>query len=222
MRRSRSVVVLILALLLATVGCTTHVTGMALPDPEKPPTAITRDGYGITAGFRDATVQIEIFTEPQCPRCAELQADFGDDLATYINTGQIAVTYRPLTFLDRRRGDYSSRVSNAMFLAVNPATEATDFQAFVQELWGSQSRRAPSDEDLAGMARQAGLPAETVERIGGGKETVDIVDMSQTNFGFLFSANPLGLGTPTVYDLDSGAVIDIYDDNWLTKLVASG
>ena len=69
-------------LLLAAVGCTKQVAGTALPDPTKPPLALSDDGYGIVAGFDDAPAQIEIYTEPQCSHCADLQADFGDQLRT--------------------------------------------------------------------------------------------------------------------------------------------
>ncbi len=99
-------------------------------------TALSKDGYGIVAGDPNARVHIELYTEPQCSHCADLQKDFGDDMARYINLGQLAITYRPLTFLDKKPGGYSDRVSNAMFLAPGPNTSGKAFQRFVQDLWG--------------------------------------------------------------------------------------
>ena len=95
MRISRAMVMITVALLIVGVGCTKQVAGTAESDPNKPPLSVSKDGYGIVAGFADAPVQIEIYTEPQCNHCAELQHDFGDELACYIDLGQLAVTYRP-------------------------------------------------------------------------------------------------------------------------------
>ena len=45
--------------------------------------------------------------------------------------------------------------------------------------------------------------------------------MDDTNFEFLYEIDPLETGTPTVYDLDSGEKLDIYDNDWLNKLIQS-
>ena len=99
MRISRATVAMTAALLITAAGCTNQVTGTAKQDPTQPPLALSDDGSGIVAGYPDAPVQIELYTEPQCNHCAELQDEFGDEMAHYINLGQLAVTYRPLTFL---------------------------------------------------------------------------------------------------------------------------
>ena len=172
------------------------------PIPANRVVAVSEDGYGIVAGFDDAPVKVEIFTEPQCNHCADLQADFGDDIAHYIKIGQLAVIYRPLTFLDDGDGRYSARVSNALFLAVDPETSATAFQAFVEELYAQQRplTDGPSDNEIADMARDSDIPAAVVDRIASGKPALDVVDMANSNFGHLYELNPLDPGTPTVYD----------------------
>ena len=223
MRISRAVAVLTIGLLITAVGCSRTVDGMAQPDPRKPGVVVSDDGHGIVAGFDDAPVNVEIFTEPQCNHCADLQADFGDDIARYLNIGQLAVTYRPLTFLDDVDDGYSARVSNALFLAVDPETSATAFQAFVEELYAQQRplTDGPSDGEIAEMARESGIPAAVVDRIAGGEPALDVVDMADSNFGYLFEVNPLDPGTPTVYDPSTDEILDIYDNNWLSKLMAS-
>ena len=102
MRISRAVLVLAISLVLVVAGCTKQASGTAQPDPNQPPLTLSKDGFGIVAGFDDAPTRIEIFTEPQCSHCADLQKDFGDQLAYYIGVGALKVTYRPLTFLDDR------------------------------------------------------------------------------------------------------------------------
>ena len=63
------------------------MAGTAQRDPDQPPVKLSEDGYGIVAGFETRPTRIEIFTEPQCSHCADLQADFGDQLAYYIGIG---------------------------------------------------------------------------------------------------------------------------------------
>src|SRR5690349_7274681 len=99
MRISRAIVLIAAALLMVVTGCTKQVEGTAQVDPNKPPLSVSQDGYGIVAGFANAPVKIEIYTEPQCNHCADLQHDFGDQFAYYIAVGQLEVTYRPVTFL---------------------------------------------------------------------------------------------------------------------------
>ena len=147
MRISRALAAMTATLLLAAVGCSHQIEGTAKPDPTQPPLALSEDGSGIVAGYPDAPVQFELYTEPQCNHCAALQKEFGDDIERYINLGLLAVTYRPLTFLDQLANeDYSARVANALFLSVG-APKATDapsaasgpeFQRFVEELWAAQ------------------------------------------------------------------------------------
>ncbi|WP_102144202.1 thioredoxin domain-containing protein [Mycobacterium hubeiense] len=212
---------LLMVALVVAGGCTRQVSGVAQPDPRYPPVQVSEDGYGVVAGFADAPVHVEIFTEPQCTHCADLQADFGDEIAGYLNTGQLKVTYRPLTFLDAEGGDHSARVSNAMFAAADSTTSATAFQELVQQLWAHQEASAMGDDELASMARDAGVPADVADRIAAGDKVIDTFDMTDVNLGYLFEVNPLNPGTPTVYAPIRDEVLDIYDDNWLAKLMSS-
>lgn len=223
MRISRILALLAVGVMLVAAGCTRHVAGTAQPDPDKPPVEVSEDGFGVVAGYENAPARIEIFTEPQCPHCADLQADFGDQLAYYIGVGQLKVTYRPLTFLDNEADGHSARVSNALFLAADADATGAEFQRFVEALWAHQEPggRGPSDDEMAEMARAARLPESTVKRVATGGSSVNIADMEVTNFQYLYDIDPLSTGTPTVYDLVHNERLDIYDDDWLGKLVQS-
>ncbi|WP_167106502.1 thioredoxin domain-containing protein [Mycobacterium sp. DL592] len=214
---------LVLTLLLLT-GCTKAVAGVAQVDPNGPVTAITKDGFGILSGDPKAPVQIELYTEPQCTHCADLQKDFGDQLASYMDLGQLAVTYRPLTFLDTPDTKrHSERVANVLFAAAGPKTSARAFQKFVEDLWGHQDPggTGPGNDELANMARDSGIPAEAVAAIKAGKDAVDAKQLGDANFEYLYEVDPVNTGTPTVYDLKKGDTVDIYDNNWLSKLMSS-
>jgi protein-disulfide isomerase len=227
MRISPAVVVLTIVLMLGAVGCTKQVSGTAQPDPNRAPLTLSEDGYGVVAGFDEAPVKIEIFTEPQCTHCADLQADFGDQLAYYIGVGALKVTYRPVTFLDDEAGGHSARVSNALFLAAEesdgPKATGAEFQRFVTELWVNQDPGGPgpTDDEMADMAEKAGMPANVVSKVGSGDEAVDVTEMDDSNFGYLFEIDVLETGTPTVYDPAKDEKIDIYDNDWLNKLIQS-
>lgn len=210
--------------LLTAVGCTRQIEGSALSDPIKPLTQVSEDGFGIHAGFDEAPVQIEIFAEPQCTHCADLQHDVGESLRRYIAGGQLAVTYRPMTFLEMSDSDYSERVSNALFVAAEDGrTPAVAFQKFVEELWADQdpSGKGPTDDELAEKARAAGIPEELAQRIADGESVVDAAEMDETNYDFLYLVDSVSTGTPTVYDLVNDEKVDIYDKDWLDRLMAS-
>ncbi|MGB5149494.1 MAG: thioredoxin domain-containing protein [Mycobacterium sp.] len=210
--------------LLTGVACTRQIEGSAQSDPNAPLTQVSEDGFGIVAGFDEAPVQIEIFAEPQCSHCADLQRDFGASLRHYIGLGQLEVTYRPLTFLEMAGYHYSERVSNALFVAAqDDKTAAVAFQRFVEELWADQdpSGQGPTDDQMAEKARTAGIPDELTQRIADGDGAVDTTEMDETNYDFLYMVDPVETGTPTVYDLVNDEKIDIYDEDWLDNLMAS-
>lgn len=214
--------VLLLTLLLLT-GCSRAVAGVAQVDPNGPATELTEDGFGILAGDPDAPIQIELYTEPQCSHCAELQRDFGPQMAIYMNLGQLAVTYRPLTFLDDRPGGHSDHVANALFLAAGPETQAKAFQAFVEDLWRHQDPggKGPSNDEMATMARESGVDTRAVEAIKAGKNALDMQEMADANYEYLYEVDPVNTGTPTVYDLKRGKTVDIYNNDWLSRLMST-
>lgn len=228
MRAIRTALVIgLLGLLLTVAGCSKEVTGTALPDPVKAPLALAGDGFGIVAGFDDAPVRIEIYTEPQCSHCSDLQRDFGNQLAYYVDVGSLQITYRPLTFLDDDYDGYSSKVANALFLAAeaigNSSATGTQFQRFVEDLWIHQDPGGPgfTADELRDMAVASGMPQTVADNVASDQEAVDLADMEEANFGYLFEIDQITTGTPTVYDLDTGEKLDIFDETWLEDLVES-
>jgi protein-disulfide isomerase len=229
MVRTRAVLaVATIGLMLGVVGCSKDVTGTARTDPAAAPLGLSDDGFGIVAGYDDVPAHIEIFTEPQCTHCHDLQQAFGDQIAYYVTVGGLQVTYRPLTFLDQAtESGYSATVANAMFIAAEPAGDATttgtQFQHFVEELWAQQDPGGPAftGEELSGIARDASLPEAVAENVSRDQKAVDVAAMEEANYSLLYNADPVSTGTPTVVDLKSGEKIDLSDDTWLDQLVVS-
>jgi protein-disulfide isomerase len=180
---------------------------------------LTADGYGIQLGKPTARTSIEIFTEPQCSRCARLQMFQGGEIADYIDSGRLVVTYRPVTSLDGAPTGYSHRVNNALFLAAAPQADlpAVAVQSFVQQLYWDA---APSGDNqyIAGVAATARLPQPLIDRIAAGDPAVDTVAMNAANQTLLTEVRRAN-STPTVYDLNAHAVVDTTDNKWLRSLV---
>ncbi len=183
----------------------------------QPGTAWSADHFGVLVGAASAPVQLEIFCDPQCSECAKFEAASGGDLGRDLAAGDVAVTYRWMTFLDARRGgDTSARVGNALMAAADPATSAAAYQAFVNNLYLKGG--TPSIEDIATTARESGLPAHVVDLIASGQPVVDTTSMNAFNRVQLLAANPQNPGTPTVYDVTTKTLVDTEDAGWLMHL----
>ena len=222
MRSWARVCAAVAVLALVTAGCSRVVDGAAQPDPLRPGVAATEDGYGIVVGLPDAPAEVEIYTEPQCEHCADFQARFGEDLRSHLQSGLLAVVYRPLTFLDDEYDtDYSAVAANALFLAAAPSTSASTFQSFVEDLWANQGLALEefTDDDFAVLARESGVDADVVATIGAGAPGVDAVEMNDANISALSEVTAGPPGTPTVYDVKSGQIVDISDADWLSQLM---
>jgi protein-disulfide isomerase len=181
----------------------------------------TGDDYGVLVGSAAAPVQLEIFCEPQCPHCAELESTYGDPIATGLASGRLAVTYRWLTFLDdKHHNDVSARVSNALFSAADPTTPAMAYQALVQDLYRHQSPDGPNNDDIAAMARESGVPEVVADRIAAGNQPVDAAALNDANRARLNEENPQNPGTPTIYNLNTKSVVDLQDPGWLDELIS--
>jgi protein-disulfide isomerase len=203
----------VLATMLALV---IFATGTAHADVPR-----TIDSNGVLVGSWFAPVQLEIFCEPQCPHCAELEAGDGDRLAAALASGRLAITYRWLTFLDsRHHNDVSARLTQALFIAADPATPPSAYQAFVQDLYRNQSDDGPTQSAVAKMARDSGLPDAVADRIGRGENVVDAAAVNDANKARLKQENPDNPGTPTVYNLNTRSVVDTDNQGWLDALVS--
>ena len=182
----------------------------------------TADGNGALVGSGwplPAPVQLEIFCEPQCPYCAQLESTYGDRIATDLASGRLAITYRWLTFLDdKHHNDVSALVGNALFLAADPTTSATAYQAFVQDLYHHQSADGPNNGDVAAMARESGIPDVVADRIAAGDRVVDTAAINDANRARLRQVNQENPSTPTVYDLKANKLVDTQDPGWLDAL----
>lgn len=202
------------------------VDGDAVIPPGTDPKAdlmLTEDGFGIQIGKPFAPAAIEIFTEPQCPHCADLQFFFGSEIADYLDSGELVVTYRFLTFLDDAADGYSHMVANAFFAAADPqaGVTAADFQYFVESMYWEQDPTQDDEKWVAQIAEESELPTAVADRIASGGEAVDVGAMDRANATRLRDLSGKDVATPTVYDVFGEQIVDINEDDWLQNLVES-
>jgi hypothetical protein len=210
----------IVVLALTATGCTEKTSRSTRTDADQPGTALSADGNGVILGSPDAPVQLETFMEPQCPYCARFESAYGDKIAGYLRDGKLAMTYRPVTYLDQRlHNDASARVVNALFLLVDVATSATVYQAFVQDLYQHQSFASPlTNNDIAAIARESGVSEWVVTRIAAGDPAADGGAKAAANHVRLKNEHPTDPVSPTVYDLRANRVVDHHNPGWLDKM----
>jgi hypothetical protein len=217
MRFWRRPLAVIAVLAFTAVGCTEKTADGTHTGANQPGTAPSADGSGVMLGSPDAAVQLETFIEPQCPYCARFESVYGDKIAGYLRDGRLAMTYRPVTYLDQRlHNDASARVVNALYLLVDVATSATVYQAFVQDLYQHQSFAGPlSNNDIAAIARESGVSEWVVTRIAAGDPAADGGAKAAANHVRLKNEHPTDPVSPTVYDLRANKVIDYHVLSWL-------
>lgn len=49
-------------------------------------------------GAGDVAAGITVFLDFQCPFCQRFEAQYGEDITTYVTEGRLQVTYRPVSF----------------------------------------------------------------------------------------------------------------------------
>ncbi|PND50502.1 thioredoxin domain-containing protein, partial [Rhodococcus sp. ENV425] len=109
-----------------------------------------QDDGVIVLGLPDAATTIDLFEDPLCPYCAELEHKHGQELAQAVDAGDVAVRYHMLAFLDQlsASGDYSTRAV-AAGQCVAQTGDATAFSAFHAALLSPENQPAErSDSDL--------------------------------------------------------------------------
>jgi protein-disulfide isomerase len=112
-------------------------------------------------------VTVEIYYDYMCPACGAFEAVNGDELDGLMNDGVARLELRPISFLDETSEGtrYSTRAANAFATVVDSAPDlAWDFH---QALFADQPEEGTeglSDDDIAAIASDSGVPADTVDR----------------------------------------------------------
>jgi protein-disulfide isomerase/uncharacterized membrane protein YphA (DoxX/SURF4 family) len=147
--------------LVALVGVGIGIQAARIPAPTGPTPAGVSLADGVTIGRSTAPVTLDLYEDPQCPVCAQFEAQVGPAISGWIAGGKVKVRYHVISFLDSASTTkYSSRAANALYAAAGVSSDA--FAKYHQLLYQRQPAEGSAgltDDTLVQLARQAGAGA---------------------------------------------------------------
>ena len=176
-----------LAVIALTTGCTRDISGTAQPDPHGPATKLTEDGYGIS---------------PETPRLPSNWNFYRASVHTlrrpaerlrqrhrrYMTQGRLAITYRPLTFLDPEHdgdsGDHgaATRPASAIRCSWPPGRKhqpgCSSCSSKTCVVASRARRKRPQRQRDRRSGPESGVPGDAVEKMKSGTSAVNIADMA--------------------------------------------
>ena len=121
----------------------------------------------IAVGKADAPVKVQLYYDYMCPACGAFEAANSGELDRLVSDGTARIELHPIAFLDGQSSgtEYSTRTANAIAVTADAAPDRV--WAFHTALYGQQPEEGSSgltDQQIAGIATDAGVPANVVER----------------------------------------------------------
>ena len=176
----------------------------------------------VRLGLPDAAKTIDVFEDPLCPFCAQLEQKHGQEIAQAIDQAKLAVHYHMLNFLDSlsASGDYSTRAVAATqcVAATGSGVAYARFRGILFTPENLPKERGTSDhsnDDLANMARDAGADDHAVTCIREGQKVQSAAKDGDAARQQMMAAG--GRGTPAVFV--GTTEIDPTDPNWVANLL---
>ncbi len=124
------------------------------------------DEYAVPRGQESAPVTVTIYEDFMCPFCGDFEQASEPLLKQYVDSGDVQVHYRVLSFLDRfsEGADYSTRAMNALGVVLDTAGPdvATEFHDLLFANQPQEGTTGPSDDELIAYAVVAGASENAV------------------------------------------------------------
>ncbi|QLY33084.1 DsbA family protein [Nocardia huaxiensis] len=179
--------------------------------------ALDSDG-AIVLGKPGVAKTIEIFEDPICPACGNLERIYGQEIAQQLDEGKFAVRYRLVSFLDgmSKSKDYSTRAVAANE-CVAQAGDGRVYSKFHELLFTTkQPEERGNDHDnqaLAAIAKEAGASDDVARCITGGQRIDTARNHAEAAMKALEGKLGDDAGTPSIFIDDKR--IDWQNDNWV-------
>lgn len=185
--------------------------------------AVLDDGV-VQLGVAGAGAQVDIFEDPMCPFCGQLEVGYGQELAQKIDEGTVSVRYHMVVLPQLNQvsasGDYSSRAVAAS-RCVAQSSNAIVYSAFHATLFSSDFQPDENgdtdhtDAELADMATQSGGGVDVAQCITSGELSASAAADAETARTALSAAG--AAGTPGV--LVDGVLVDaLGDSEWVASI----
>jgi protein-disulfide isomerase len=129
------------------------------------------DGGAIGVGSPDAPVTVEIYYDYMCPACGAFDAANSGELSRLVADGTARIELRPIAFLDQQSSgtEYSSRTASAIAVVADAAPDHVwDFHTALYAHQPAEGSQGLSDEQVAAVATDAGVPADVVDQFSEG------------------------------------------------------
>ncbi len=124
------------------------------------------DGYAVPRGQESAPVTVTIYEDFMCPFCGDFEQASEPLLKQYVDSGDVQVHYRVLSFLDRASNgtDYSTRAMNALGAVMDTAgtDAAVEFHNRLFEHQPEEGTDGLSDDELVDLAVESGAEESAV------------------------------------------------------------
>ncbi|WP_067824106.1 DsbA family protein [Nocardia inohanensis] len=187
-----------------------------------PAVTVAMDSDGaIVLGKPNVAKTIDVYEDPICPACGQLERIYGQEIAQQVDEGKLAVRYRLLNFLDGQSSskDYSTRAVAANE-CVAQAGAGPAYSKFHELLFTSkQPSEGGSDHDnkaLAEIAKEAGASDEAVKCITSGERVDNARNHAEAAEQALSKASSGRVATPSVFQ--DGKKIDVNDQDWVLNV----
>ncbi len=156
-RASAATALVLVALVAAGIG----VQASRIPTPTGPtPPGVSLTG-GVPVGKATAPVTLDLYEDPQCPVCAQFEAQVGPTIAGWIASGKVAVHYHVISFLDSASTTkYSSRAANALYAAAAVSPDSfVKYHQLLNQQQPAEGSAGLTEDTLVQLAQQAGAGA---------------------------------------------------------------
>lgn len=139
-------------------------------------------------------VRLTIFQDYNCVHCAEFETTYGDEVQKLVESGDITLEIRNLTFLDASSPTfYSARTNNIAYAAAEQMS-TTQFLEFQKEIFSHQGTGGLSNEEIIDIAVKHGADKGELQKVSNDntyRPFVNVVTMESSTNGIS--------GTPTIF-----------------------
>ncbi|WP_319944529.1 DsbA family protein [Nocardia macrotermitis] len=217
--RSRTILIqvavaVVLLALIAAIGISIavkHSNNVKRDAANRPTVTAAATADGLTGSITDkgairiakpgAKATVRVVADMQCPVCKQFEASNGQVLTDEVNSGNIAVEYNVISFLDQNSGGsrYSSRGANAAYCVAD--ADPSKFQAWLSAMYQQQPEEGAGglpDSKIIQIATAAGITDPSVAKCIT-DDKYDAYVQKTTQAVFATGIN----GTPTVFVNDT-------------------
>lgn len=139
-------------------------------------------GNALVVGKKTAPVTLDVYQDYMCPYCGQFERANRADLEQLVGDGTVRLVIHPLSFLDAQSSGarYSSRAANAVVtVAQYQPDKLLAFNAILYEQQPAEGSKGLSDDQIADLARTAGVDDATIQRFAGESNAGFVTSLTQ-------------------------------------------